>query len=99
MTDQTHPSLDDLADLREGLLPSPHARDLAAHLGECETCSTASAALDDVTRVLTGAASNPPPMPGSVAASLDEALHRASRERTAAVPSLAQHRARQHPQQ
>jgi anti-sigma factor RsiW len=98
MTDQTHPSLDDLADLREGLLPSPHARDLAAHLGECETCSTASAALDDVTRVLLEAASNPTPMPGSVAASLDEALHRASRERTAAVPSLAQYRASSRPE-
>ena len=93
MTVQTHPSLDELADLREGLLPSARARGLAAHLRECDTCSQASAALDDVTRVLSVAASDPVPMPRPVAASLDAALHRASRERAAAVPSLSQYRA------
>lgn len=93
MTDRTHPSLDDLADLYEGLLPSPRAQDLAAHVAGCDTCATTSAALEDVTRALSGAAAaKPSPMPGSVAASLDEALHRASRERAAGVPSLSQYR-------
>lgn len=98
MNDQTHPSLDDLADLHEGLLPPARERSLAAHISECDRCSAASAALDDVTHVLSGATSNPPPMPDPVAASLDEALHRASRERTATVPSLSQYRASSRPE-
>lgn len=92
MTDYAHPSLDDLADMREGLLPDERVRELSAHVAMCGSCTTAAAALDDVQGLLADAGSMAVPVPDSVATSLDEALRRAAAERAAGVTSLAERR-------
>ncbi|MBA2561138.1 MAG: hypothetical protein H0V07_14865 [Propionibacteriales bacterium] len=92
MTDVAHPSLDDLADLHEGLLPKERADELSGHLASCGVCASAVASFDEVEAMLATAGSTPLTMPDPVAASLDEALRRAGVERSAAVPSLAERR-------
>jgi hypothetical protein len=83
-----HPSVDDLADLAQGLLADQRREEVAAHLATCGDCAAAAAALDEVQVMLADVGSIPEPMPLSVSAALDAALRRASAERAAGVTSL-----------
>lgn len=68
-----HPSVDDLADLAEGLTDSPAtAVALRAHLAGCPDCRDTLAALTEVQDLL--GAVETPPMPTDVARRLDAAL-------------------------
>ncbi|MCG6494649.1 hypothetical protein [Kitasatospora sp. A2-31] len=85
-----HPSVDELADLAEGLIES--AADTAAlrrHLDGCAECRGTAEALDEV-RVLLGAV-EPPAVPTDVAARLDAALAAAVAERDAIGRGTAEH--------
>ncbi|MDH6703663.1 hypothetical protein P3T27_000344 [Kitasatospora sp. MAA19] len=68
-----HPSVDELADLAEGLIESADAADaLRRHLDGCAECRETTDALGEV-QALLGAVETPP-MPADVAARLDAAL-------------------------
>ncbi|MDQ3095246.1 MAG: hypothetical protein M3Q82_04715 [Actinomycetota bacterium] len=92
MKDPAHPPVDLLADHHEGFVTGARAVAIAAHLDLCTECRSLVAALDEVTDVLAAEGSHAPPMPASVASSLDQALARASAERASGVPSLAERR-------
>jgi hypothetical protein len=83
MTDRVHPSVDDLSDMREGLLSGARLQQMAAHVASCEDCTAAVAALEEVQSVLATAGSAPVRVPESVSVSLREALERARRDREA----------------
>lgn len=92
MTDIVHPTLDKVADLRERLLEPHQAAAVEAHLSVCADCAALLAALDDVSVQLADVGADLAVMPASVAADLDATLDRASAEREAGVPSLADRR-------
>jgi anti-sigma factor RsiW len=92
VTDLVHPSLDELSELREGVLDGTRREEVSTHLAACEHCSTQMAALAQVQTIL--AAAGRVPTPASVSACLDEALERAGRERAADVASLTERRTR-----
>jgi hypothetical protein len=94
VTDGVHPSLDELADLHEGLLPEERLGTISAHVASCPDCAAAAAALDDVRTTLATAGSTPIAMPESVSVALYDALERAGRERAADVASLTERRTR-----
>jgi hypothetical protein len=94
VTEPLHPSLEELAELQEGLLDAEREPEVAAHLASCDKCASATAALSEVGTVLTAAASAPIPIPADRAASLQDALRRAAAESAAGVPSLDEHRDR-----
>jgi hypothetical protein len=94
VTDGVHPSLDELADLHEGLLSEERLGAISAHVASCPGCATAAASLDDVRTTLAAAGSTPIAMPESVSATLHDALERAGRERAADVASLTERRTR-----
>lgn len=96
MADFAHPSVDELADLAEGVLPEERIRDVSGHLASCADCTQVTAALEEVQATLALAGSTPEPIPESVSRTLDAALQRASAERAARadVPSLAERRNR-----
>ncbi|MFJ3787853.1 hypothetical protein [Kitasatospora sp. NPDC090091] len=84
-----HPSVDELADLAEGLVDS--AADTAAlrrHLDGCAECRETAEALGEV-RALLGAV-EPPALPTDVAARLDAALAAAVAERDEAEPGTGE---------
>lgn len=87
-----HPSPDDLADLREGLLDGAAAREVTAHVDDCADCRAELAALDEVAALLADEGAVGVSMPADVAARLDDALARAAAERSAGIPSLAERR-------
>lgn len=73
-----HPSVEELADLAEGLVePAEAARTLRRHLDGCAECRETAEALAEV-RTLLGAV-EPEPMPADVMARLDAALAEAAR--------------------
>ncbi|MFJ3219724.1 hypothetical protein ACIPLC_27885 [Kitasatospora sp. NPDC086801] len=79
---EAHPSVDELADLAEGLIESADdARTLHRHLAGCAECRETADALGEV-QALLGAVETPP-MPADVAARLDAALAAASPAATA----------------
>ncbi|WP_395295162.1 zf-HC2 domain-containing protein [Kitasatospora hibisci] len=85
-----HPSVDELADLAEGLVES--AADAAAlrrHLDGCAECRGTAEAFGEV-RALLGAV-EPPDLPADVAARLDAALAAAVAERDAVAQGTAGH--------
>jgi anti-sigma factor RsiW len=92
--DFAHPSVDDLADLAEGLLPAERSGEVSGHLASCADCTRVAAALEEVQATLALAASSPEPIPESVSRTIDDALRRASAERAAGVTSLAERRDR-----
>ncbi len=92
MNHSAHPPVDVLADHREGLISGVEAGAITAHLKTCADCRGLVASLDDVADLLAAEGAQPLPMPADVAASLDEALTRASRERSSGVPNLADRR-------
>lgn len=94
MADFAHPSVDDLADLAEGLLPEERLGQVSAHLASCADCTATVAALEEVQSTLALAASMPEPIPEAVSRALDDALRRASAERAADVTSLDERRNR-----
>ncbi|MEV7924720.1 hypothetical protein [Kitasatospora sp. NPDC088779] len=70
---EDHPSVDELADLAEGLVESADAaRTLRRHLDGCAECRETADALGEVQALL--GAVEAPPMPADVAARLDAAL-------------------------
>ncbi|MFD0274962.1 hypothetical protein ACFVHB_13825 [Kitasatospora sp. NPDC127111] len=74
-----HPSVDELADLAEGLVePAAAAEALHAHLAGCAECRETAEALTEVQALL--GAVEPPAMPEDVAARLDAALAAAAAE-------------------
>ncbi|MEV6976475.1 hypothetical protein [Kitasatospora sp. NPDC093806] len=81
-----HPSVDELADLAEELLPPAEADALRRHLTGCAECRETVEALAEV-RELLGAA-EPPAMPADVAARIDAALTAAAAERAPAPPPV-----------
>ncbi len=92
MSDLPHPPLDDLADLRAGLLPPERSEVLAGHLTTCDECSAALTSLDEVEAILADSGTTTLRMPAPVSASLDDALRRTAAERAAGVPSLSERR-------
>jgi hypothetical protein len=67
-----HPSVDVLADLHAGVLPTDQIEAVGAHAGSCATCTEQLAQLEAIT---TGLAALPPEtMPESVAARLEAAI-------------------------
>ncbi|MER7670940.1 hypothetical protein ABTY61_21085 [Kitasatospora sp. NPDC096128] len=77
-----HPSVEELADLSEGLVePAEAARTLLRHLDGCAECRETAEALAEV-RTLLGAV-EPEPMPADVAARLDATLAEAARSEAA----------------
>ncbi|MFH9349314.1 anti-sigma factor family protein [Kitasatospora sp. NPDC017646] len=85
-----HPSVDELADLAEGLVESAEAaRALHRHLDGCTECRATADALTEV-RALLGA-DEPEPMPADVAARLDAALAEAARTDHHSAAGTAQH--------
>jgi hypothetical protein len=97
---RTHPSLDELADHREGLLPPADEARVGAHLDGCRDCAGAMATLDDVAVALRDAGAEPVTMPDSVARSIGAALAQAAANgaqrptaaRNAPEPTRARHR-------
>jgi hypothetical protein len=81
-----HSSIDELADLDEGLLDPSRADDVRAHLVGCPTCHTRHQALRDVHDEL--AVLPPEPVPQDVAERIDSALAEAARPRSATVVPL-----------
>ncbi|MFD0403272.1 hypothetical protein ACFVHI_34940 [Kitasatospora sp. NPDC127121] len=78
---ETHPSVDELADLAEGLVESADAaRTLRRHLDGCAECRETADALGEVQALL--GAVEAPPMPADVAARLDAALAAAAASTT-----------------
>ncbi|MFD4895554.1 hypothetical protein ACFWNL_34870, partial [Kitasatospora sp. NPDC058397] len=70
---EAHPSVDELADLAEGLVESADAaRTLRRHLDDCAECRETADALGEVQALL--GAVEAPPMPADIAARLDAAL-------------------------
>jgi len=92
VTAAEHPPIQQIADLRAGLLSPDQAADTSAHLAGCADCSEVSERLAEVSEVLAEAGRQPITMPSDVAESLDAAINRASAERAAGVPSLADRR-------
>jgi hypothetical protein len=97
VTEPVHPTLEELAELHEGVLDAERSPGVAAHLASCAECTRAAAALSEVGTVLIAAGSASTPMPADRAASLHDALGRASAERAADVASLAERRERPQP--
>ncbi|MCX4747660.1 hypothetical protein OG455_19430 [Kitasatospora sp. NBC_01287] len=80
----SHPTVDQLADLQEELLPPTEAAALADHLARCPDCSRTLAELSELTALL--GADEPPPMPQDVARRIDAALA-AALDESPAVPA------------
>ncbi|MGA5817037.1 hypothetical protein ACPC54_04130 [Kitasatospora sp. NPDC094028] len=90
-----HPSVDELADLAEGLVePAAAVEALHRHLDGCAECRETVEALADVQALLGDV--DTPPMPADVAARLDAALTQAAAE---AAPEAAPAEARTAPQE
>jgi hypothetical protein len=73
-----HPTVDELADLREGLLAGADEARVRAHVADCDECTAETAALDDVSAMLREVGSQPIAMPASVARAIDDAISDAS---------------------
>jgi hypothetical protein len=71
---RAHPSLDELADLREGLLSASDSEWVRAHVDSCSSCAAGLSALDDVTGALRETGAQPVAMPAAVARAIDDAI-------------------------
>jgi hypothetical protein len=79
--------VDELADLREGLLPDADEARVRDHVDHCADCAAETAALGEVAEMLREAAAEPVAMPATVARAIDDAIGEASAARAgAAVP-------------
>jgi Putative zinc-finger len=87
-----HPTIDQIADLQEGILPAAEAAELRAHVDGCPECGETVAALSEVSDLLAAEGSESVRIPADVAARIHDALDAAAAERTAGVPSLAERR-------
>ncbi len=92
MTAAEHPPIEQIADLQAGLLPADQAAEVSAHLADCSACTDVGERLTDVSGLLAEAGRQPVTMPDQVANSIEAAINRASAERAAGVPSLADRR-------
>jgi hypothetical protein len=85
----SHPTVDELADLREGLLTDADEARVRAHVADCIECTAETVALDDVAAMLREVGSQPITMPASVARAIDDAISDASAVRASApAPDL-----------
>jgi len=92
---RAHPSVDELADLREGLLAQADEARVREHVDGCSACAVELAALDEVAVMLRETGAEPIAMPAAVARAIDDALSQAAAtpsarplpERVAAVPA------------
>lgn len=82
-----HVSVEQVADLLEGLLPDAEAATVAAHLDECAGCSHLRTRLARLPAAL--AAEPMPPMPADVAVRIDATLAGAAAERAERVERAA----------
>jgi hypothetical protein len=87
-----HLSIDELAELDEGLLTPEREIEARAHLAGCEHCRANAAAIASTRAALSNLPAEP--MPDAVKARLDKALADASSRSTNVVPSLDAHRAK-----
>jgi anti-sigma factor RsiW len=87
-----HPTIDQIADLQEGILPASEAADVRAHVDDCPECRETLAALTGVSSLLAAEGSESVQIPADVAERIHDALDAAAVERAAGVPSLAEHR-------
>lgn len=78
MTPTPHASVDQVADLLEGLLPAGESMRVNAHLAGCADCRGQRDALLDVTARLAAEGASPEPMPADLAGSLHAAIISAS---------------------
>lgn len=93
MTFPEHPTIDEIADLQEDLLPAARAAEVRAHVDRCQQCRQSGESLKTVTDVLAAEGAQPQRLPDSVTQRLDAALTAAAVERAAGVPALAERRA------
>jgi hypothetical protein len=92
---RTHPTVDELADLREGLLSQADESHVREHVDGCAACAAEIAAVDEVAALLRDAGDEPIAMPTAVARAIDDALDQAAAtpsarplpERVATVPA------------
>jgi hypothetical protein len=87
-SDAQHPTADELADLREGLLSGADEARTRAHVDECADCAAATAALDDVAALLREAGAERLAMPSAVARAIDDAIGEASAARASVSTPL-----------
>lgn len=85
--EHAHVSAEQVADLREGVLPDAEAATVAAHLDECAECAHLQTRLTELSTML--AAEPAPSMPPDVALRLDAALAEAAAERAVHEPPAA----------
>jgi hypothetical protein len=90
---RSHPSPDELADLRADALSESRAAEVVNHLLTCAQCVSELAAIDEVHTLLTDAGHESIAIPEDVAAAIDAALATVSLERASGVPSLDERRA------
>jgi putative zinc finger protein len=97
---RAHPPVDELADLREGLLSQADEARVREHVDGCSACAVELAALDEVAAMLRETGAEPIAMPAAVARAIDDALSHAAAtpsalplpERVAAVPARSRRR-------
>lgn len=89
---RSHPSPDELADLRADALADARLAEVSSHVASCPQCASELAAIDDVQALLVDAGNEPIAMPADVAAAIEAALATASLERASGIPSLAERR-------
>ncbi|MGH3507912.1 MAG: anti-sigma factor family protein [Nocardioidaceae bacterium] len=90
MTFPHHPTIDEIADFQEGLLPAADAATVRAHVEGCDQCQQTLAALEGVSATLAAHAAEPARIPDTVVQRVEEALATAATERVAGVRSLAE---------
>ena len=92
MTAIDHLQIQQIADLRAGLLRPDPAAEVSAHLADCAACTQTAARLESVSMLLADEGGRPISMPDHVAESIDAAISQASTDRAAGVSSLADRR-------
>lgn len=79
-----HPTIEAIADYRDGLLAAGQQASVAAHVRRCADCRAALQAVGEVSTILAAASADVAPMPTHVATRLDEALCQAVADRDGA---------------
>jgi hypothetical protein len=81
VTEVTHPSVEEVAEHLEDLLPPAEQTRVRTHLQECEACATLARRLGEVSQALRTAGAVAPPAPAEVSARVEEALGREAQRR------------------
>jgi hypothetical protein len=83
-----HPTIDQVSDLVEGVLPASGALTLNAHIAGCTDCARLRDDIAAVRALLADTGAEPLPMPDDVAANLHSAIAAAARERAYGVTRI-----------